>query len=244
MHQYLTTSLPPGEAAITPDFNLICKPFFDALLAYPFQLDTTLQRIDELTAFCVDHGIALNDLRFDPQLSSLIMNNTLLSLVITFDKTSNGGMAASDRSAVMEKLIEVGFDPNAKDIPFGWSPLHHTASHLHHLEHSALLIRHGAQVNLPNSLNPSHTPFHVAVLSGEEAQAQLLMSHGGDLQSLAITEHSVLGTPRKTLKSSMLALLDGALLAQAERQSIQDVLPPPQIDSVDDSKRGPQTLRI
>jgi len=79
---------------------------------------------------------------------------------------------------LIEWLIEDGADIHMKDYN-GWTPLHRVAAVGGHKDAAALLIKHGAHLNLRDK--DGKTVLMIAVVNGHQGLVELLLESGADL---------------------------------------------------------------
>lgn len=78
---------------------------------------------------------------------------------------------------IVQYLLQVGADPNAKEGISEYTPLHYAAIHPNGLPFVKLLVEHGADVN--NKQNPiGVTPLHMAILSSNLNTVKFLVEQG------------------------------------------------------------------
>ncbi|WP_428644152.1 ankyrin repeat domain-containing protein [Roseibium sp.] len=96
--------------------------------------------------------------------------------------------AQGDRAAVETLLANVA-DINASDFRLG-TALHYAAVS-DQAEIADILVRHGADMEIPGELQETR-PLHLAAEMGSEQTAQVLLRHGADIEALDGNGRSVL----------------------------------------------------
>ena len=86
-----------------------------------------------------------------------------------------------NKCAILEYLLEQGFDVNCTRTPSGTTPLHEAAQ-AGNMEAVQCLIKHGADVMARDKVW-SRTPLHMVVNKGNLEVAQCLTKHGADVMA-------------------------------------------------------------
>jgi ankyrin repeat protein len=101
--------------------------------------------------------------------------------------------AAGGSAAIVEKLIQLGFNMNRKN-ELGWTPLH-TAAEKGHAQVVAILLSRGADVD--DRTLSGKSAYNIAVSLGKKEVAELLKEKGADLseQKFPLLKGPYLGQP-------------------------------------------------
>lgn len=129
------------------------------------------------------------------------------------------------RLEMVGKLIEAGADINHQDGRFQMTPLHFAATrrHQHNKEMVAYLIDAGAHLNAQS--NVGKTALHFAVEVGQADVIQHLLERGLDWRLKDQDERTALDSAKRLgCSSDIISLMEGFMLAQQEKEALEDVL--------------------
>lgn len=197
-----------------PETQMMATMLENAHKGHPFILAIRMSR-DDLVAEMIEAG-------FDPKVEQ---SNGDYPLDVAIS-----GWSPGLKTDVIKRILEAGADANRTDKN-GVSPLHYV-SMSGHSEVVSLLLKHGANPNLPTTGDAikKWTPLHSAVKGGKSEIVSLLLASGGDPHQKNAEGVSPLEMAKAENSEELVKLLSAAKSESKESSPAADVAPVEQVD--------------
>jgi hypothetical protein len=138
---------------------------------FPAREDTTTTAAPSVTDIQPTGTLPLIDVTYSPELNpGLEAHGWLVNLFFSNDPM---------RLPYSEVLLHYGADPNARTG--ACSRLLHSCAEKNDIDFAKLLIKHGAVVDIPTSLEDYYTPLMIAIQHHSIGMIDLLISNGADI---------------------------------------------------------------